>query len=565
MSHTSYDIHIRLRDHWVFEDTRETELMARNAAARLLADPSCAGVRIIRNFHIGSRLVRETEIFQEIREVQDSRPERINDIDEASPLCHDADTFAGPDSRHLMGRLFRSYLNSITATPTEVMHSHRELLRMQDKGQLIWSGIGRVAELQAARAGGDGRERRAALSGFVDDLSRRAHAAAQLRLPPLEAGFGALRATLAGQDGPDTPDYLALTALSRHLLDTRSWAAKLQTLCRLITDEPDPHAVALLDGVVADVLGTDVIQELLGPQPTLGSALCGMLDLARGRFQPRAPGAQALAEPLNALFAQRRLPASRRCLILRVHRQLRSAQPLHPRDPAEERGEFHRLLPRLLTPSGLLEGAVTAEAITQRFARGVEQGGRAGRLGAVRAAFAAMPEPGHGVVYLSALSHSAEAPALMEAMLDLLGQVATIRTLPQLGQPGQPANERMAGAARAVRALAASALPTRARDSAMQHIDDLIENFVIAERILERIDQSAVHVRERAQKLVRFCGSGLLPEGKALRRARAHSLALLRQPNFNERFIEGLTDPGEAEAALRDFHHQLQSQPGFIS
>ncbi len=564
MSHTSFDIQIRLRDHWVFEDTRETEMMARHLAERLLADPRCAGVRIVRNFHIGQTHARETEIFQRIRAVSDSRPERINDIDEAQPVCTDPAAFTGPDSRHVMGRLFRSYLNAVTATPTEVLHNYRELVRMQDQGQLVWSGLGRVADLQAARAGIDVRQRREELSGYMDDVTRRAGAAAQLRLPRLSATLGELLADLHARPGAETPDYLALTALSRRLLDTRSWGAKLQTLCHLIAQERDPHAAELLDGVLADVLGTDIIQDLLGPQPTPGAALCGLLDLACGRFQPGPHADPTLVAPLNALFAQGGLPISRRCLITRVHRQLRSAQPLHPRDPDAEMGEFHRLLPRLTTPQGLLDGLATAEAITARFARTIEQGGRPGRRAAVQAAFAAMPDRAMGIVYLSALAACADAGALMDILRAGIGQLAAVKTLAELGRPGLGPQALLAGAARAVRALAGSALPNPMRDRAVEQIDGLIEHYLIAERVLETLDQKASPLRERALTLVGFCGSGLLPEGRALRRARAHCLALLRQPNFDESFVQGIADPKQAEAALRALHHQLQSQAGFM-
>jgi hypothetical protein len=106
--------------------------------------------------------------------------------------------------------------------------------------------------------------------------------------------------------------------------------------------------------------------------------------------------------------------------------------------------------------------------------------------------------------------------------------------------------------------------PAAVRDKALARIDDLLEEYVIAERIVEKIDRPGLHLRERARLLVRFCGSGLLPEGKALRRARKTSLDLIRQPNFEALFVEGIADPREAEAALRAFHRDLRDQPGFM-
>ena len=39
--------------------------------------------------------------------------------------------------------------------------------------------------------------------------------------------------------------------------------------------------------------------------------------------------------------------------------------------------------------------------------------------------------------------------------------------------------------------------------------------------------------------------------------ARKRIVKLLRQPNFDEHFIEGIEDPAKAEKALRDFHKLL--------
>lgn len=463
-----------------------------------------------------------------------------------------------------MGRLFRNYFASITATPTEVIHNYRELVRMQDKGHLVRQGVDLVADLQATKAGLDSGERRADLLRCVDEMTGRAGAIAGVRLPAITGTFGELLASLMTPPVMEDPEYLAKTVLARHLLDIRNWGGKLVKLCDLIQQERDPRATEMLDGVLADVLGTDIIQDLIGYQPTLGAAICAMLDLAAGTLWEAPAGAHSFVTPLNALFAAQRLPLSRRCLIQRAHRQLRSGHALHPRDPGEEMIEFRRVLLRLITPEGLLDGAVTAEAITTRFARTGEQGGRTGRLAAVTAAVAAMPEMATGILYLCALSHCEDAGELMAVMCELLERLAAVGSIAELGQAAQPAMELMRSVTRAFNALTASHFPVQVRDRAIARLDDLLEDYVVTERIVEKVDRPGLHLRERARLLIRFCGSGLLPEGKALRRARTNSLGLLRQPNFDEQFLEGISDPREAEATLRAFHRDLRSQQGFM-
>ena len=71
------------------------------------------------------------------------------------------------------------------------------------------------------------------------------------------------------------------------------------------------------------------------------------------------------------------------------------------------------------------------------------------------------------------------------------------------------------------------------------------------------MDNPNTHLRDRAVMLVKFCGAGVLPEGKALALARKRVIKLLRQPSFDAHFIEGIPDPHRAEKALRDFHKLL--------
>jgi hypothetical protein len=119
-------------------------------------------------------------------------------------------------------------------------------------------------------------------------------------------------------------------------------------------------------------------------------------------------------------------------------------------------------------------------------------------------------------------------------------------------------NERMARATAAFHAMAASPFSPGIRASVADHIDTLLERFVIGEKIIEKLDQPDGHLRDRAWRLLRFCDSGLLPNGKALTKARTRVLTLLRQPDFPARFVAGIDDPQTAQTALRDFFALLK-------
>ena len=105
--------------------------------------------------------------------------------------------------------------------------------------------------------------------------------------------------------------------------------------------------------------------------------------------------------------------------------------------------------------------------------------------------------------------------------------------------------------------MSASVYPDELKKRITDHIDGVLERYLNEHQIIEKLDHADSPLRDRAVRLVQFCAAGVLPEGKALSRARQRILTLLRQPNFDAHFVEGITDPARAQVALRDFHGLL--------
>jgi hypothetical protein len=348
-----------------------------------------------------------------------------------------------------------------------------------------------------------------------------------------------------------------MVVLVRELIRIPSWTGKLDRLCGLALDETDKTAVLLLDTVIADLLGANVIQELLGWQRSLGSAIISMLDLADGVFDTANSDAKETTDRLVALFANNTLPASQRVLVDRALRQLKSTAPLYKADPSKEMEEYQRVLARLLVPGGILSGAQAAEALTLRGSQFVEAGGKSGRRAAIGATVEALPDPARGAMYLAELSKTELNEDHMDDIVNQLDVVFSARVINQLCQQSMSHKDRMVTATGAYQATASSALPDEIKQQVTLHIDTVLERYLLEENIIERLDSPGTHIRDRAVRLVKFCGAGVLPEGKALTLARKRIVKLLRQPNFDEHFIEGIEDPAKAEKALRDFHKLL--------
>jgi hypothetical protein len=553
----SFEIQVSRDGRWTTETISYKEDEARSVAKKFLADRKCEGARIVRNWLRADGTMVESEIFCETRAVKDDGPVHIVQIDSAPARCETPDDLLTVESRGVMNRLFRNYLEKVFLTPTELMHTYRELARLQDKDALVPSAVDRVAFLQTRDGGQDTKGRRETIFKNLDQISVRARRAESLKLPRLNGSFSEVVKKLDAMGGHEDCDYLALVVLSRDLVKVRNWLGKLERLCKLAAEDNDPRAIRLLDGVIADVLGANVVQEILGWQPSLCSAICRMFDLAEGKLPTGAGDACESAEILNRLFAEGKLPASRLCLIDRAHRQIRLPNPLHRTDPSKEGDAFKTLLQRVCTPTGLIAGAETAEALTTRYARMVEQGGAAGRRASINAVFRAMPDRATGAIYLAQLAETAYGEPHAADIVGLLDLACDTRQLSELCLRTLSPRDRMLRATVAHKAVMASPFPPEVKRRTADHIDTLLERYLIDEQIVEKLDHSDDCLRDRAVRLVRFFTAGVLPEGKAMSRARQRILSLLRQPNFDARFVDGIADPAKAQKALRDFHHLL--------
>lgn len=554
----SFEVQVSKDGRWSTETIVYKEDEARTLAKKFLADKKCEGAKIVRNWLRSDGTMVESEVFCETRAVRDDGPLHISPIDSVpAEKCETPEEFLGPDARGVMNRVFRTYLDKAFLTPTELMHSYKELKRLQDKDTLVPSAVDRVAQLQTKDGEQDCKSRGQEIFKSIDDISARARRVESMKLPKLEGRFSDVIAKLSKMGEHEDCDYLAMVVLSRDLMDVRNWVGKLERLCTLAIEDPDPHAVEMLDGVIADVLGSNVVQDVLGWQPGLGAAIIAMLDLADGKMPVVKSDAGESAEVLNRLFAEKKLPISRGVLLDRAHRQIRSPNPLYRNEAGKELDEFKRLLARTLCPSGLVCGTETADALTSRYTRMVEQGGAAGRKAAIESVCRLMPDPATALVYLCELAGGSFAAEHMADILACLEQTFRCRSIGDLCLRTLPPKERMLRATNAHRVAMASVFPTELKTRLADLIDTILERYLIDEQIVEKLDHQDSPLRDRAVRLVQFCAAGVLPEGKAMTRARQRILMLLRQPNFDAHFIDGFTDPLKAQKALRDFHHLL--------
>jgi hypothetical protein len=556
----SFEVQVFKDDHWVTEDIRETETSARTIAKTTFARRSCQGVRIIKNWERADGLVTESVIFSEQREPE--APQVTIVPIETAPICRQTSDYYRLESRITINRLFRKYIEKVYLTPTELIHNYKALQKVQQVDTLFPAAVDRVATIQARAVGEEPKGRRDAVFRSVAQMTQKARTAEEFpQLPTLKgADFNKVVERVEQIAPPEEVDYYSLVVLSRDLVQHRNWLGKLERLVELTDPDKREDVLALIDGVIADLICVPpALQDILGYQKNLAQALCSIADLCEGRFASDRSDAREQIAVLGPLIAQGRLRETHKALIERLQHQLAGAQPLNRHEPAKEHEAFCAVANRLFRPDGFLGGPATAEALTRRYCFLLEGGGKAALRNAIVGVVTAMPDTQFRLVYLNELAASSLGAELSDEIFGQLRHLLRVHDLDALLPSGLPPRDKLLYATRLYATInGAPVLPEDQRASMLETLDGLLVAYLKRTGIIERLDDPAQALRARATRLVEFCASGLLPPAsKSQAVSRERVVALLRQPNFDMRFIEGTTNLAQCEDVLRDFHALL--------
>ncbi|MEI6560214.1 MAG: hypothetical protein WCO00_17590 [Rhodospirillaceae bacterium] len=580
-ANAKYQVQIYSRDHWGADDRFATEAEAVARARKLIGVRTCEGVRVMRESRSAGGFV-ETEVFKEMQ--RSNKPLTIQPIEEAPP-CQTQEDLLGNRSRMTINRLLRGYVEQAVVTPTEIMHNYQELRRLSGKDNLLASAVSRVAQLQATpppdaadSAGGRGRraeagagaairERRDTLFGMVEAVMARAKQAAEIKNPPdiQKLGFSDTLEQLHDRLPADDVSYCSLVLLSRDLVGRRNWLGKLNRLLELIGREEAgaAEALGLLDGVVADVVGApNVMRDLLGESGSLAVALANLIDLSRGCFAAGAVPTDSPVLALNEEIGDRGLHATVEVMLDLVRRQFKSSQPLaRAGDLGAENAALDQLLAHITGPDGVYGGGPMAEALVWRQGRYIEAGGATGRKQAISDLLHRFTDPKDQVRFLITLSDS----ELGRQQATDLQQHLTLLTEGTVGaelfRRGTPIRTNLSEVSTLFRQIRTAPMVPVQRDQLAARIDEIIADYVVRNRVIERLDNPEDHLRHRAIRLMQLCSPEVLCSPKTLAIARERIVGLLRQPGFQEKFCEGLP-PDEAEKKVREFYSLLM-QAGF--
>ena len=549
----TFECQVLQSKNWTVVNLYDDEASAIRAAEQELTRRA-EGVRIIRNWQRIDGELAEKVVFEKQGDAKPLRDMRITPIETVN-ACKDEADFFSPESLATMGRLFRKYLDERRITPTEVLHLSREYQRIWDTESIVPAGVDRVALVQSRGTDQDSKSRGEEIYRVIEGIGARARRCERRR------GLGKRVATSFGavlaEDEIDRT-FAATVVLARDLAKNGAWMAKLDRLGELIEAETDPEALAILDGVLAQLFGNrEVLQDALGPQANLASACTTLIDVLEG-----GKGTFDRALPHRDMFVAQvrsgRLPQFRAALIYRLLRMIAGPGELSRNDRTRELVCFKGLANLLVGPGEILGGADGACALRDRAMQLIVEGGVTGRKLGLRRLLESLDGPVRRIRLLRVIDETLKCEPevrvdAFEALRTIVASASTIRAFTE--KTDDPIKSLMA-AAELSRWLAAT-YPAKAVAPLRARLDYLEAKFLVAEQVIERIDRADLALPSQAALLLNFLLSGVLTEGKATALARERICGHLKRPDFVEAFAADCADAADKERKLREFHALL--------
>lgn len=344
--------------HWVTENAFEHEKDAIACAKSLFSDDKVEEVRVVRyRLMIGGGLNLKKEIFTEKRPPKAKKTITLSSKITETRVCTTIEEFVGLDSRIVMNRVLREFLDHLMITPTELLHNYSYQKKLDSMG-LISGAVAQLAQAQSGAGHGEIRARIDEIYKLVNQAMYKAQEtmSERKRIPVLvEKEFALLCRRIDAIYPEGERGYIVKTALTAYLNGSGSLAGKLEQIAALVTDDVDKQQVAYLDDIIADLLGSgSLVQDILGDQPSLGAALGLLADLILGRLDMatvKKPTPQL--QLVHGLLNGRGMPSSKAVLLERLRREyLAPKQLIRTNDPTVEREALNALVAKLVDPTG---------------------------------------------------------------------------------------------------------------------------------------------------------------------------------------------------------------------
>ena len=556
-------------DTWQIDATVNKKSEIEEVAAQILGESGVSGVRVVHDSILIEKSINDLEeedfVFEKIK---DAVQEKIfvGEIDTA-PNCEVAEDLLKPDALTTLNRLFRKYLDKNNITAMEVIHNGKEIKRLNDADTLVPSAVGKVAKIQSENSDASSNERRDILFEFMQEITNKANQAEERGLPAIKkTSFTEAISELKKTASEGELQYLLNVIIAKELIDTRSYWGKLLQTIRWASDLDDSGVEAALDRFIADILANNsVIQDLLGDQLDLGSAVIEMLDLGSGSLETgeldelQEEGMEWTKAKLNQIMARPSFKISQLILLERAEQQIAGSGKLSKEGETGEQERFNAILDRVITKDEVLGGAQMAEALTERQTRLINKGGLTGLKEAINTLIPSLRSPARKIALLLSLATSKMAEDKLEQFIQEHIETLLIKpsSISGIVSPDLPPNRKMEQITSSFYQIENSQLEQALKDKITARLDDILASYLEESKIIEKIDNPSRPMHLRAMMLVGMCQSEMLPRGKASNIARDVITKHLKKPDFNTELVAQV-DEAEKDNVIARFQSQLK-------
>ena len=367
-----FEVQAYYEKHWVTENSFDSEKDAIACAKSLFSDDKVEEVKVIRfRGMLGGGLSLKKEIFNEKRAPKAKKAITLSGKITETRVCTTMEEFMGLESRIVMNRVLREFLDHLMITPTELLHNYSYQKKLDSMG-LIASAVAQLAQAQSGAGHGDIRSRIDEIYKLVNQVMYKAQEtmSERKRIPILvEKEFAKLCRRVEAVFPEADRGYMVKTALTAYLNGAGSLGGKLEQITALVTEDVDDSQVGHLDDIIADLLGSgSSVQDMLGEQPSLGTALGMLADLVLNKLDiSKVKKATPQLVMIHGLLNGRGMPSSKAVLLDRLRREFTANKPLvRTNDPTVERDALNALTVKITANGRHLFGSEFEEATSKR-------------------------------------------------------------------------------------------------------------------------------------------------------------------------------------------------------
>ena len=550
---------------WVTMQAFHDENMAIDTAQSALHDLRHDRVRVLSVRPAGETIAINRVIFQKEIEMP-VKDVRMGELFDRPAICHEPQDLYGANARLTLNRLLGEYCQRHVVTVTEILHSRFQFRQLKQNEELLNHALEHVGRLQWTEEVSAG-ERVTTLRHLLRQVDNRIDTlTGGNKASSLMDRFHTQAHHMAADHGDD---IFALGAIWAEFLNTRSTLlSKLAITLEIgqsFEDAPPTAVTALQDLQLADLLYNPELHELLfGPLGSRGELIYLLLALAEGvigdyGIKPR-PIADDVREHLTLvkkMFANGQLNCSREHLLNLAIQHLNNLDPLDHRDQNTNNALFRQIVELMAQCPNLLNESRLILALTKRVSRhaNVNSGNlvvEARHVGVL------MKHPAMAIVYWVRLHDNSRNQDLKRGLAHRMIEIIDTTTTAHDLVPGRLSiQQRMTQLTMCYNALAHSGIDERVMVPMLERLDQMILDFTRETKMLERLNDPGLSLRDRAFRLVRFCGSGLLPEGMILFQIRQNVIEMLRRPRFDDELVDGLTEASDIATTQRQFFEAL--------